>query len=229
MDAITLSLQVAVSAGRYRAGRVADLLRPAASDRALATQSRRSAESSGRGIDVDAVRSDRAQHATGRGGADAELQQSRRQRSRPMTRSETSSTMLTGIEMPIIEDDIYGDLHYGSVAAELDARFRRSRAGDLVRLGIEDDRAWLSHRLGREPAVSSRISPARSSSPRSPARRCSSSCSRATTQAAATIGTCAACGPRSRRTAQHFIDAIARYFPHGTRVARPAGGRRPLG
>ena len=62
-------------------------------------------------------------------------------------------SILTGCEVPIIEDDIYGDLHYGGTRPDVDARLRRLRPGDLVRLGLEDDRARLPHRLGGQPAI----------------------------------------------------------------------------
>ena len=81
----------------------------------LQSESRRSAESArSAGIDVDAVRAVRAQHAARRGRADAELQQSVRQPHARRRRSARSSQILTGSDVPIIEDDIYGDLHYGS-------------------------------------------------------------------------------------------------------------------
>ena len=80
-----------VPARRYGAGRIADLLRAAAVDRAPESQSRRSAELSGRGHRRRSGARGRAQHASRRGGADAELQQSLRAASRRTMRSARSS------------------------------------------------------------------------------------------------------------------------------------------
>ena len=113
--------------------------------------------------------------------------------------------------------------------ADLDARVRRSRPRDLVRLGVEDDRARLSHRLGGEPAIPRRRSRAPNSIPRSPARRCSNWCSPATTRAAATIAICGVCGSTLSTNSQHVSEAIASLLSagHARRAAR--GRRRAVG
>ena len=93
MDAITLSAARAVPARRHGAGRIADLFRAAAGDRASQSQSRGSAESPGQRYRCRCGARGRAQHAARRGRADAELQQSvgqshaRRRRSARSSRS----------------------------------------------------------------------------------------------------------------------------------------------
>ena len=61
--------------------------------------------------------------------------------------------ILTGCEVPIIEDDIYGDLHYGGTRPVSMRAFDDSGLVISLRLGLEDDRFRLPHRLGGEPAV----------------------------------------------------------------------------
>ena len=109
-------------------------------------------------------------------------------------------------------------------AADVAARVRRLRPGDLVRLGLEDDRFRLPHRLGGEPAV-----------PRRDRARQILLVGRLPDAAATRAGALlrerrlrpvsAARALHARRaTRSSAINAIARFFPDGTRVAQPPGG-----
>jgi DNA-binding transcriptional MocR family regulator len=131
--------------------------------------------------------------------------------------------VLGGAGVPIIEDDLYGDLHFGS------ARPRSLRAFDdagwVISCGSVSKTIALGFRIGWavSPQFHTDISRAKFFS--------SGGC--ATLQQRVLARYYASGGydrfMRGVRTqqaanAQHFMDAIARYFPADTRVARPAGG-----
>jgi len=130
---------------------------------------------------------------------------------------------LTGSEIPIIEDDIYGDLHYGSVRPTSMRAFDES--GLVISCGSVSKTIALGYRIGWavSPQFHTEITRA----------KFYSSVAAPTLQQLVLARYYASGGYdrylRRVRTAlstnsQHFIDAVSRYFPAGTRVARPAGG-----
>lgn len=130
---------------------------------------------------------------------------------------------LTEREVPIVEDDIYGDLHYGSRRPPSMRAF--DEAGLVISCGSVSKTIALGYRIGWaiSPSFHADISRA----------KFYSSVASPTLQQRVLARYYASGGYdrylRSVRTslaanAQAFIDAIARYFPPGTRVTRPAGG-----
>jgi DNA-binding transcriptional MocR family regulator len=130
---------------------------------------------------------------------------------------------LTDKEVPIIEDDIYGDLHYGSRRPPSMRAF--DEAGLVISCGSVSKTIALGYRIGWAvtPSFHSDISRAKFySSVASP------------TLQQRVLARYYASGGYDRylrgiraslaSNSQHFIDAISRYFPEGTRVTRPAGG-----
>jgi DNA-binding transcriptional MocR family regulator len=131
--------------------------------------------------------------------------------------------ILTAQEIPIIEDDIYGDLHYGS------ARPTSMRAFDdtglVISCGSVSKTIALGYRIGWavSPQFHTDITRAKFySSVASP------------TLQQLVLAKYYASGGYDRYlrrvrsvlavNSQHFIDSIARYFPEGTRAARASGG-----
>lgn len=130
---------------------------------------------------------------------------------------------LTGSEIPIIEDDLYGDLHYGSVRPTSMRAFDES--GLVISCGSVSKTIALGYRIGW--AVSPQFHPEIARA------KFYSSVAAPTLQQLVLARYYASGGYdrylRKMRTmlsanSQHFIDAVARYFPVGTRVTRPAGG-----
>ena len=129
-------------------------------------------------------------------------------------------------DIPIIEDDVYGELVFdGSRPRPLRAFAARRRQPRRARqLGLEDARARLSRRLDRRrPLARSdrahQVQPvarvpgaARHGGRRVPRDR------------AATIATCAGCAPRSPATSSATARRSSTQFPDGTRVSSPRGG-----
>jgi DNA-binding transcriptional MocR family regulator len=130
---------------------------------------------------------------------------------------------LTGSEIPIIEDDIYGDLHYGSVRPSSMRAFDES--GLVISCGSVSKTIALGYRIGWavSPQFHAEIARAKFYS--------SVACP---TLQQLVLARYYASGGYDRylrrvrsalaQNAQQFIDAVAQYFPSGTRIARPAGG-----
>jgi DNA-binding transcriptional MocR family regulator len=130
---------------------------------------------------------------------------------------------LTGNDIPIIEDDIYGDLHYGSVRPSSMRAFDES--GLVISCGSVSKTIALGYRIGWAVSPQFHTEIARA--------KFYSSVACATLQQLVLARYYASGGydrylRRVRSTlaanSQQFIDAVARYFPEGTRIARPAGG-----
>jgi hypothetical protein len=51
--------------------------------------------------------------------------------------------------VPLIADDIYGDICFGTEGPKPFIVLDRPRQHNLLQLILEDGRSWLSHRLGR--------------------------------------------------------------------------------
>jgi DNA-binding transcriptional MocR family regulator len=130
---------------------------------------------------------------------------------------------LTDKEIPIIEDDVYGDLHYGSRRPPSMRAF--DEAGLVISCGSVSKTIALGYRIGWAvtPSFHTDISRAKFySSVASP------------TLQQRVLARYYASGGYDRylrgiraslaSNSQRFIEAIARYFPEGTRVTRPAGG-----
>jgi DNA-binding transcriptional MocR family regulator len=131
--------------------------------------------------------------------------------------------ILTGIEVPIIEDDIYGDLHYGSVRPVSMRQF--DHAGLVISCGSVSKTIALGYRIGWAVSPQYHADIARA--------KFYSSVASPTLQQLVLARYYASGGydrylRRVRTTlsanAQHVVDAIARHFPSGTRVTRPTGG-----
>jgi DNA-binding transcriptional MocR family regulator len=131
--------------------------------------------------------------------------------------------ILTGIEVPIIEDDIYGDLHYGSVRPVSMRQF--DHAGLVISCGSVSKTIALGYRIGWAVSPQYHADIARA--------KFYSSVASPTLQQLVLARYYASGGydrylRRVRTTlsanAQHVVDAIARHFPSGTRVTRPSGG-----
>ena len=131
--------------------------------------------------------------------------------------------VLTAAEVPIIEDDIYGDLHYGNVRPTSLRAY--DDAGLVISCGSVSKTIALGYRIGWAVTSQFHVDIAR-------AKFCSSvSCP--TLQQLVLARYYASGGydrylRRVRTTlaanSQSTADAIIRYFPSGTRVARPTGG-----
>jgi DNA-binding transcriptional MocR family regulator len=130
---------------------------------------------------------------------------------------------LTAKEVPIVEDDIYGDLHYGTRRPSSLRAF--DDAGLVISCGSVSKTIALGYRIGWAvtPLFHADISRA----------KFYSSVACPTLQQRVLARYYASGGYdrylRGVRTmlasnAQSFIDVIARYFPKGTCVTRPAGG-----
>jgi len=130
---------------------------------------------------------------------------------------------LTGRDVPIIEDDIYGDLHYGSVRPTSMRAFDES--GLVISCGSASKTIALGYRIGWAVTPQFHADIARA--------KFFSSVACPTLQQLVLARYYASGGYdrylRKLRgmlaaNAQHMIDAVAKYFPAGTRIARPAGG-----
>lgn len=130
---------------------------------------------------------------------------------------------LSAIEVPIIEDDIYGDLHYGSRRPPSMRAF--DDAGFVISCGSVSKTIALGYRIGWavSPMFHADIARAKFYS--------SVACPTLQQHVLARYYASGGYDRYLRRirtmlagNAQAFIDAIARYFPEGTRVTRPAGG-----
>jgi DNA-binding transcriptional MocR family regulator len=131
--------------------------------------------------------------------------------------------ILTGLEVPIIEDDIYGDLHYGSSRPTSMRAFDES--GLVISCGSVSKTIALGYRIGWAVSPQFHADIARA--------KFFSSVACPTLQQLVLARYYASGGydrylRKVRMTlaanSQAFMDAIARYFPQGTRVARAAGG-----
>ena len=176
----------------------------------------------GRGIDVDAVRG--AARSTRL--AAAVLMPNFNNPAGTLTSDDAKREIvgiLTGMETPIIEDDIYGELHYGGVRPSSMRAFDES--GLVISCGSVSKTIALGYRIGW--AVSSQFHDdiARA--------KFYSSVACPTLQQLVLAKYYASGGydrylRRVRMTlsanAQHFSEAIGRCFPPGTRIARPVGG-----
>lgn len=130
---------------------------------------------------------------------------------------------LTGMEIPIVEDDLYGDLHYGSTRPT--SLRAHDETGLVISCGSVSKTIALGFRIGWAVAPQFHADIARA--------KFFSSVACPTLQQLV-LGRYYASGGYDRylrrvRTmlssnSQAFIDAVARYFPSGTRIARPAGG-----
>lgn len=132
-------------------------------------------------------------------------------------------SIFADIEVPIIEDDIYGDLHYGSARPSSMRAF--DETGLVISCGSISKTIALGYRIGWAVTPQFHADIARA--------KFFSSVACPTLQQLVLARYYASGGydrylRRVRLTlsanAQHVTDAIARYFPPGTRVARPAGG-----
>src|SRR5688572_5214329 len=132
-------------------------------------------------------------------------------------------SILTAVEVPIMEDDIYGDLHYGNVRPTSLRAY--DEAGLVISCGSVSKTIALGYRIGWAVSPQFHTDIARA--------KFFSSVACPTLQQHVLARYYASGGYdrylRRVRTmlagnAQSFIDAIARYFPEGTRVARPARG-----
>jgi DNA-binding transcriptional MocR family regulator len=130
---------------------------------------------------------------------------------------------LTALDVPIIEDDIYGDLHYGSSRPTSMRAFDES--GLVISCGSVSKTIALGYRIGWavSPQFHAEIARAKFyASVACPTLQqlvlaryyASGGYDRYLRKVRATLA----------GNSQQFIDAIARYFPTGTRVARAAGG-----
>jgi len=132
-------------------------------------------------------------------------------------------SILTSHEVPIIEDDIYGDLHYGNVRPTSMRAY--DDAGMVIHCGSVSKTIALGYRIGWAvtPTFHSEIARA----------KFFSSVSSPTLQQLVLARYYASGGydrylRRVRASlaanAQQYINGIARFFPDGTRVAQPRGG-----
>lgn len=176
----------------------------------------------GRGIDVDAVRT------AARSGriAAAVFMPNFNNPAGTLTPDDAKREIvevLTSSETPIIEDDIYGELHYGSVRPSSMRAF--DDAGLVISCGSVSKTIALGYRIGWAVSPQFHTEIARA--------KFFSSVACPTLQQLVLARYYASGGydrylRRVRLTlssnAHHFTEAIARCFPDGTRVARPAGG-----
>lgn len=176
----------------------------------------------GTGIDVDAVRN----AARTPGLAAAVLMPNFNNPAGTLTPDDAKRAIvaaLTAAEVPIIEDDIYGDLHHGSARPTSLRAF--DEAGLVISCGSVSKTIALGYRIGWAVSPTFHADIARAkfySSVASPTLQqlvlaryyASGGYDRYLRRVRATISA----------NSQHFIDAVGRYFPSGTRVARPSGG-----
>jgi DNA-binding transcriptional MocR family regulator len=132
-------------------------------------------------------------------------------------------SILSAHEVPIIEDDIYGDLHYGNVRPTSMRAY--DEAGMVISCGSVSKTIALGYRIGWAvtPTFHSEIARA----------KFFSSVASPTLQQLVLARYYGSGGydrylRRVRTTlaanSQSVVDAIIRYFPNGTRVVRPSGG-----
>jgi DNA-binding transcriptional MocR family regulator len=130
---------------------------------------------------------------------------------------------LVAAEVPIIEDDIYGDLHYGNVRPTSLRAY--DDTGMVISCGSVSKTIALGYRIGWAVTPQFHTEIARA--------KFFSSVAAPTLQQLVLARYYASGGydrylRRVRTTlaanSQSAVDAIVRYFPSGTRVARPAGG-----
>jgi DNA-binding transcriptional MocR family regulator len=131
--------------------------------------------------------------------------------------------MLTGARVPVIEDDVYGDLHFGAERPHPLAAF--DDTGLVVTCGSISKTVALGYRLGW--AVSPRYAA-------EIARAKFFSSVAAPTLQQHVMAKYFAAGIHDRHlrrvrqtlaaNCRRFIEGIARHFPEGTRVTDPAGG-----
>lgn len=132
-------------------------------------------------------------------------------------------SILAAVEVPIIEDDIYGDLHYGN--ARPTSMRAYDDAGMVISCGSVSKTIALGYRVGWAvtPTFHSDIARA----------KFFSSVASPTLQQLVLARYYASGGydrylRRVRTTlaanSQSVVDAIVRHFPSGTRVVRPSGG-----
>jgi DNA-binding transcriptional MocR family regulator len=176
----------------------------------------------GVGIDVDAVRN----AARTPGLAAAVLMPNFNNPTGTLTPDDAKRAIvaaLSAAEVPIIEDDIYGDLHHGSVRPTSLRAF--DEAGLVISCGSVSKTIALGYRIGWAVSPTFHADIARAkffSSVASPTLQqlvlaryyASGGYDRYLRRMRATISA----------NSQHFIEAVGRYFPSGTRVARPSGG-----
>jgi DNA-binding transcriptional MocR family regulator len=131
--------------------------------------------------------------------------------------------ILSAIEVPIIEDDIYGDLHYGTRRPPSMRAF--DDAGFVISCSSVSKTIALGYRIGWavSPLFHTDIARAKFYS--------SVACPTLQQHVLARYYASGGYDRYLRRTrsmlagnAQLFVDAISRYFPEGTRATRPAGG-----
>jgi DNA-binding transcriptional MocR family regulator len=131
--------------------------------------------------------------------------------------------ILTGMEVPIIEDDIYGDLHYGAVRPTSMRAF--DEAGLVISCGSVSKTIAVGYRIGWAVSSQFHTDIARA--------KFFASVACPTLQQLVLARYYASGGydrylRRVRTTlaanSQRAVEAIVRYFPSGTRVTRPAGG-----
>lgn len=131
--------------------------------------------------------------------------------------------ILSAAEVPIIEDDIYGDLHYGNLRPTSLRVY--DDAGLVISCGSVSKTIALGYRIGWAVTPQFHAEIARA--------KFFSSVACPTLQQLVLARYYASGGydrylRRVRTTlaanSQSAVDAIVRYFPNGTRVARPAGG-----
>jgi DNA-binding transcriptional MocR family regulator len=176
----------------------------------------------GIGIDVDAVRTVAASTRL----AAAVLMPNFNTPAGTLTSDEAKReivAILTGREIPIIEDDIYGDLHYGSVRPTSMRAFDES--GLVISCGSVSKTIALGYRIGWavSPQFHADITRAKFYS--------SVACPTLQQLVLARYYASGGYDRYLRRVrsmlctnSQRFIEAVARYFPSGTRVTHPAGG-----
>jgi DNA-binding transcriptional MocR family regulator len=130
---------------------------------------------------------------------------------------------LTQNEVPIIEDDIYGDLHHGSVRPSSMRAF--DETGLVISCGSVSKTIALGYRIGWAVSPQFHADIARAKFFASVA------CPTLQQHVLARYYATGGYDRYLRRVravlssnANHFIDAIGRYFPAGTRTTRPSGG-----
>lgn len=176
----------------------------------------------GTGIDVDAVRAAVRTHKL----AAALLMPNFNNPVGSLTPDEAKRELvevLGSAGVPIIEDDLYGDLHYGSVRPRSLRAF--DEAGLVISCGSVSKTIALGFRIGWavSPQFHTEIARAKFFS----SGGCATLQQRVLARYYASGGYDRFIrGVRTQQAAnaQLFMDAIARYFPADTRVARPAGG-----
>jgi len=222
MDAITLSLQVLCKPGDTVLVESPTYFGLLQAVQHLSLKVVEVPNHAGTGIDVEAVR----RIAQGTRLAAAVLMPSFNNPTGSLTGDDAKREIvvaLTAAEVPIIEDDIYGDLHFGSVRPTSMRAF--DEAGLVISCGSVSKTLALGYRIGWAVSPQFHAEIARA--------KFFASVACPTLQQLVLARYYASGGYdrylRRVRTAlatnsQRMVDAIARHFPAGTRVARPAGG-----